>query len=176
MLHADFIRGVKILADQGYSYDILVTENQLPNVLKLVTQLPVMNLVIDHIAKPVIASSTKPFSPISPSSVWQDCMTELASHGRIYCKLSGMITEANWSHWQAEDIYPYMNHVYQHFGAERLMFGSAWPVCGVAGSYEDVVELVEGFIRRFMSNKVQSDTEPTVASVMGGNAQRFYQL
>jgi L-fuconolactonase len=160
MLHPLFIRGLKVLAQYGYSYDILVHADQLPQVCQLVRQLPVMNLVIDHIAKPNIA--------IKQWHGWQEYIKELASFSHVHCKVSGMVTEADWQHWSVEDIRPYWQHVYQCFGSERLMFGSDWPVCQLAASYETVHDLLEEFI---------NESDPQIKNhIMGETAAYFYRL
>lgn len=160
MLRPEFIRGVEILADQGYSYDILINAGQLPQACELVRRLPAMNLVIDHIAKPDITARQW--------QGWQEPMLELAGFEHVHCKVSGMVTEADWDRWQTVDMHPYMKHVFDCFGPQRLMFGSDWPVCQVAAPYGSVLELVESFVRQH-----GPDAE---AQVMGGNARDFYRL
>lgn len=160
MLQPAFIKGLKTLAEHGYSYDILINSGQLPQVCQLVKQLPEMRLVLDHIAKPDISAGQW--------QDWQEYMRYLSTYPHVYCKVSGMITEANWHHWKQEDIRPYWEHVHQCFGSKRLMYGSDWPVCQLAGSYETVHDLME---------KLIDETDPLIkASVMGENAERFYQL
>ncbi len=108
MLQPAFIRGIECLAEQGYSYDILVHAGQLPQVCKLVQKLPKMQLVIDHIAKPNIAGGQW--------QGWAEHMLELGQYQHLYCKVSGLVTEANWKRWSAGDIEPYLAHVLQVFG------------------------------------------------------------
>ena len=160
MLQPAFIRGIECLAERGYSYDILVHAGQLPQVCELVKKLPQMQLVIDHIAKPDIAGGQW--------QGWAEHMLELGQYQHLYCKVSGLVTEANWQSWNAADIEPYLAHVLQAFGAKRLMFGSDWPVCQVAASYSDCLALVEQFITR--------ECPEQLAAVMGGNAADFYAL
>jgi L-fuconolactonase len=160
MLQPAFIQGIECLAEQGYSYDILVHSGQLPQVCELVKKLPQMKLVIDHVAKPDIAAQQW--------QGWAEYMLELGQHQHLYCKLSGLVTEANWQSWSAADIEPYLAHMLKAFGAERLMYGSDWPVCQVAANYSETLGLVEQFVSRECPEKR--------AAVMGGNAAGFYAL
>ena len=160
MLQPAFVRGIECLAEHGYSYDILVHAGQLPQVCELLKKLPEMKLVIDHIAKPNIASGQW--------QDWADNMEELSQYPHLYCKVSGMVTEANWQSWSAADIEPYLAHVLKTFGAPKLMYGSDWPVCKVAASYGQSLALVERFLER--------ECPSQLAAVMGGNAVGFYSL
>jgi len=160
MLQPAFIQGVEYLAEQGYSYDILVHAGQLPQVCKLVKKLPQMRLVIDHVAKPNIAEQQW--------QGWAEHMLELGQYQHLYCKLSGLVTEASWDNWSAADIEPYLAHTLKAFGAERLMYGSDWPVCQVAANYSETLDLVEQFVDR--------ECPEQRAAVMGGNAADFYAL
>jgi len=160
MLQPAFIQGIECLAEEGYSYDILVHAGQLPQVCELVKKLPQMKLVIDHVAKPDIAAQQW--------QGWADHMLELGQHEHLYCKLSGLVTEANWKNWSAADIEPYLAHMLKAFGAKRLMYGSDWPVCQVAASYSETLNLVEQFVGR--------ECPEQQAAVMGGNAADFYAL
>jgi len=160
MLQPQFIRGLHTLAERGYCYDLLVFSDQLPQLCQLVSQLPVMPLVIDHIAKPDIKAGE--------IGCWHNSMAELAAHEHIYCKVSGMVTEADWQQWQPEQFTPYLQRVLQSFGPARLMFGSDWPVCQLAASYEQLIELLLPWLDAF--DPIQR------SAFMGGNARRFYKL
>jgi L-fuconolactonase len=160
MLQPNFIRGVTLLADYGYSFDILILSRQLAEACELVKKLPVMKLVVDHIAKPDIAGMQW--------EGWHESMTELALHEHVYCKLSGMVTEADWHNWKQADFQQYMQHVLTKFGSDRTMFGSDWPVCKVAGSYQDVLSLVEIHLQGF--------SEKDAENVLGNTASTFYRL
>jgi len=160
MLQPAFIQGVECLAEQDYSYDILVHAGQLPQVCKLVKKLPQMRLVIDHVAKPKVAAQQW--------QGWAEHMLELGQYQHLYCKLSGLVTEASWESWSAADIEPYLAHTLRAFGAERLMYGSDWPVCQVAANYSETLDLVEQFVDR--------ECPELRAAVMGGNATKFYAL
>ena len=160
MLEPKFIAGVSSLAEYDFSYDILVVERQLESVRSLVDRLPEIRLVIDHIAKPDILNDSW--------DGWADSMAALAKHPNVYCKISGMVTEANWNNWTSEIFEPYISLVLQEFGPERLMFGSDWPVCTVAASYPDVIEIV----RLALSREYAGAEE----YVFGATAKQFYKL
>lgn len=160
LLRPDFLRGVRLLSAHRLVYDMLIYEPQLPVTIRFAAQLPETRLVLDHIGKPKIAEGER--------SAWQASIRALATLPHVYCKLSGMVTEANRSHWQREDITPYLDTVVDAFGTDRLMFGSDWPVCLLAASYQEVVGLIDQYFRGF------SDEER--AKVYGKNATDFYQL
>ncbi|AWB67841.1 amidohydrolase [Saccharobesus litoralis] len=161
MLADDFIQGIKTLAESGYSYDILIFAHQLPQTLKLVESLPEMRLVVDHIAKPKIATG-------EDFSAWQANIEQLAQHQHIYCKVSGMVTEADFNNWQTEDFIPYLKVIFNAFGADRVMFGSDWPVCLLGGSYQQIKNIVDEFVKK----EYPEDYD----KVFGLNAARFYQV
>ncbi len=160
LLRPDFMNGISLLEKKGYVYDILVFPHQLGAVLEFVKRFPNQKFVIDHIAKPYIKDGFY--------DGWAIMMTEIAKHENVYCKLSGMITEADFDSWSADQIRPYMNLVLEAFGPSRLMFGSDWPVCLVAGNYKEVKKLVTDFISKL------SLTEQS--AIMGSNAIEFYSL
>jgi L-fuconolactonase len=161
MENPDFIRGLSILADRGYRYDLLIFAHQLPAAAKMLAQVPNLSVVIDHIAKPDIKTRID-------FDKWQQGMAQLASNPNCYCKLSGMVTEADWSSWNSADFQPYMKTVWDLFGAKRIMFGSDWPVCLVAAHYHEVKQLVIDFI--------ESHSPAAEGYVFGKNAKQFYQL
>ncbi len=165
MLQADFCRGIGMLDDFGYTYDLLIRPEQFNSSLKLIDRFPNQQFVIDHIAKPDIASGE-----IEP---WKSGMIKLAERENVYCKLSGMVTEANYLTWSEEevplnDFAPYIDVTLDSFGAERLMFGSDWPVCTLAATYDEVYDIVNEYIF-----KLSPDEQ---ANIMGETATRFYQL
>jgi L-fuconolactonase len=160
MLQPAFIDGIKLLADIGYCYEILVFARQLGAVQKLLQQLPEMRLVIDHIAKPDLKEHS--------SRNWFGDMHSISAYPNVYCKLSGMVTEADWNNWNAKDIRPYIDHVIQRFGGERVMFGSDWPVCLVAADYLGVKALVEEYLNQHYPQFKNN--------IFGLNASRFYQI
>jgi L-fuconolactonase len=153
-----FVRGVAQLRTFRFTYDILVYPKQLPAALELVTQLPDQRFVVDHLAKPEIKSGK--------SSPWATQMKEVAQNKNVFCKISGMVTEADWKQWKADDFKPYLDVVFEAFGAERLMFGSDWPVCLLAATYSQVKQLVDNYVKGFS----QSDKD----KIFGGNAAQFY--
>jgi L-fuconolactonase len=160
LLRDDFGRGIARLAASALTYDLLVYPRQLRAAVKLVAEFPDQSFVLDHIAKPAIAAEL-----ISP---WEQDLRELATFENVYCKVSGMVTEAKWRRWQAEDFKPYLDVVFESFGADRLMIGSDWPVCTLSGDYAEVVGLVSQYVEQL---------EPSVRDgVMGENCACFYGL
>jgi len=154
------VRGIGLLSDFGLTYDILVYPRQLPAALSLVERLPDSSFVVDHLAKPLIGKGeTEP---------WATHMRELAQHANVWCKVSGLVTEADWRQWRLEDIRPYLDIVFEAFGPDRLMFGSDWPVCLLAASYREVFDLIDGY----SSHLTVSERE----RLFGGNAASFYGL
>jgi L-fuconolactonase len=158
MLGPEFMRGIGKLAQFDLTYDILIFPRQLSAAIKLATRFPNQPFVLDHIAKPHIKAGT-----ISP---WREHLFELAKCSNVMCKLSGMVTEANWEMWKHVDFQPYLDVVLEAFGPGRLMFGSDWPVCLLAGSYERVLGLVH--------DRIASLPESARKDILGGTAERFY--
>ena len=160
LLRSNFVRGISYLEKYNYTYDILVFPHQLGATLEFVKLFPHQKFVIDHIAKPYIKDAY--------FEGWAVLMKEIAKHENVYCKLSGMITEADYKSWKPEQIRPYMEVILNAFGTKRVMFGSDWPVCLVAGNYQQVKLLVTNFISQ-LSTIEQS-------AIMGENATSFYKL
>jgi len=140
MLLADFNRGISALKDFDLRYDILIYERHLPNATKFVDRHPNQVFVLDHIAKPRIREHV-----VSP---WKENLGELARRPTVYCKLSGMVTEADQTKWSPHDLQPYMEAALEAFTPKRLMFGSDWPVCLLASSYKRWYETVRSFVSR----------------------------
>jgi L-fuconolactonase len=160
LIREDFVSGVAQLRQFGFTYDILVYPKQLPAAIELVTHFPEQRFVIDHCAKPEIkAGKTEP---------WATQMGKIAQHKNVFCKVSGLATEAHWKGWKADDFKPYLDIVFDAFGPDRLMFGSDWPVCLLAATYRQVKQLIEDYVRDFS----QADKK----KIFGGNAARFYNL
>jgi|SRR5579864_2670997 len=156
----EFVRGIARLHEYCFTYDILIYPNQLPAAIELVSRFPEQRFVVDHAAKPFIkAGSWEP---------WASHMRSLAQNTNVFCKVSGLVTEADWVHWKPEDIRPYLDVVFETFGPERLMFGSDWPVCLLAANYGQVKRLVEAY--------VEANVPEHMADIFGGNAIRFYGL
>lgn len=160
LLRPDFLRGIQILSDYNLTYDLLIYERQLPAAIEFVSHFPGQPFVLDHIGKPRIKAGVK--------DPWEEGVRELAQHDNIYCKVSGLVTEAHWRNWTTDDLKPYLDIVFDAFGAERLMFGSDWPVCTLAAGYNEVVALLMEYANTF--------TNEEQAMIMGGNAQKFYDL
>jgi L-fuconolactonase len=129
MSREDFHRGISRLKDYGLRFDCLIFEHHLPQTIEFVGRHPNQIFIVDHIAKPSICKKV-----LAP---WRQQLTELASRPNVYCKLSGMVTEAHWDLWTEQDLAPYFEIVLQAFGCERTMFGSDWPVVNLASSYEE---------------------------------------
>jgi len=157
---AAFRRGVSTLAARKLTFDLLIYERQLPAAIDFVRALPDVPMVLDHIAKPRIADAL-----LEP---WASQIREVALAPNLMCKLSGIVTEANWLEWTPADLAPYLETAIEAFGPERLMLGSDWPVCCLAADYSRVRSLVEPFLQPL------SWTERS--AIEGGNATRFYQL
>ncbi|NVK86377.1 MAG: amidohydrolase family protein [Cytophagia bacterium] len=155
-----FITGISRLNGFDLSYDILVFSRQLYEVCQLIKQLPEMRLVMDHFGKPDIKAGE--------FNLWKKHMTELSAYPHLHVKLSGLVTEADWKHWKLSDFQPYIETILELFGPKRILFGSDWPVCLVAASYEQVLEIVNWYIEK-LSMQEQ-------AAVKGLNAVRFYGL
>ena len=160
MLQPEFQTGVGQLEQFGFSYDILIYHHQLTPAIELVRKFPNQLFVLDHIAKPDIKSGSL--------ESWATGILELSDSPNVVCKLSGMITEANHSRWTYDQLTPFLDQVFESFGVERLMFGSDWPVCLLAGSYNEVLEIIEQYISGF------SDAEKS--KILYENARKFYNL
>lgn len=160
ILRNDFNRGISLLKKYSLVYDILIVERQLPNTIRFVDQHPNQVFVLDHVAKPLIGKKV-----LSP---WKENIMELAKRKNVNCKISGMVTEADFQKWTASQLHPYFEVILEAFGPDRLLFGSDWPVCLVATSYKNWMDLVRKNITSL------SDTEQS--KIMGGNATRLYQL
>ncbi len=161
LLRQHVVRGVQAVGEAGLVYDLLVRTRELPAALQLVRQLPDVTFVIDHMAKPRIVAGPRDME-------WERAMAPFSALPNVTCKLSGLATEARWDSWTPEDLVPYVRRALEWFGVERCMFGSDWPVCLLAASYEQVVQTLRYAI---------SDLSPAERdAVFGGNATRVYGL
>lgn len=160
MRRPDFRRGIAKLKDFGLAYDLLLYPKHLPVALKLVREFPQQRFILDHIAKPLIADGT-----LSP---WARDLRTLAESENVWCKLSGMVTEAHWRRWKPDDFKPYLDAVFEAFGPGRLMIGSDWPVCTVSASYEGTMALITSYIAALPPDDR--------AGILGGNCVRAYKL
>ena len=158
VLQSKFRRGLEMIFERGYTYDLLIYPHQMPAALELMYHFPEAPIVIDHMAKPYIKDGYH--------KAWSLMMREIGKFPHVRCKWSGMITEANWASWTPEDLRPYLDITAEVFGPQRLMYGSDWPVLNVAGSYERVLAVIRDYISDW--------DEQDQVDVMGGNARRFY--
>ncbi|MES2265407.1 MAG: amidohydrolase family protein [Bacteroidota bacterium] len=145
MLGKEFMHGISLLSKYNFTYDILIKPNHLPYAKTLVGTFPDQHFVIDHLAKPYIKAGD--------INGWDQDIQAIASHQNVSCKISGMVTEADWANWKIEDFTPYLDIVFNAFGPNRVMFGSDWPVCNLAGGYEGVLNIVEGYISRLSQSE-----------------------
>lgn len=160
MLREDFQRGIAMLADFGLTYDILIYPRQLPAAIELAAKFPKQPFIVDHLAKPEIKGAR--------ISEWAAQMRIIAQNPNVYCKVSGLITEADWHAWRKEEFRPYLDVAFEAFGPDRLIFGSDWPVCLLAGTYGQVKQLISGYTTDFSA----ADR----ANIFGLNAVHFYGL
>lgn len=160
MLSDSFLRGMAFLEKSRLAYDILVFPRHLSNTIQMVSRFPGQVFILDHIAKPFIRDRI--FSP------WKEEIQELARFSNVFCKLSGMVTEADVKYWKQEDMIPYLDVVFDAFGTDRLMAGSDWPVCRLAGTYSQVMQVVPDYIGSF--------TYQEKAWILGENAVKAYDL
>ncbi len=160
MLQPSFIDGIAALQEHNFTYDILIFPKHLDAALELVKRFPNQPFVIDHIAKPYIKAGQ--------IDEWAKGMVALSHYQNVYCKVSGMVTEADYKMWQPTDFAPYLDVVVEAFGMNRLMFGSDWPVCEVAASYSQMIGIVEDY---FASYSIDEKNQ-----FFNQNASKFYNL
>jgi L-fucono-1,5-lactonase len=160
MLLPDFRRGIGQLREFDLTYDLLLFPKHLPAAAKLVAEFPEQPFVLDHIAKPAIRERL-----VSP---WKEDLRRLARFPNVCCKLSGMVTEAEWKRWTQADFSPYLDVVLEAFGPERVMIGSDWPVCTLSGDYRSTMRIVMDYVERF--------SPKTREAILGGNCARFYGI
>ncbi len=160
LLRPEFLRGISVLEEFDLAYDILIYTRHLPVTAEFVRRFPGQRFVLDHLAKPPIKSGS-----LQP---WARGIRELAAFPNVLCKLSGLVTEADWDSWKPEHLVPYIDTAFDCFGPDRLMIGSDWPVCTVVASYARVMDVVHGYLSH-QSAQVQ-------AAVLGENARRFWKL
>ena len=160
LLRPEFLRGVSVLEEFDLAYDILIYTRHLPIAAEFVERFPQQHFVLDHLAKPPIKHGE--------IDVWAQGIRRLAAFPNLHCKLSGLVTEADWQNWKPEQIDPYLDVAFAAFGPDRLMIGSDWPVCLVASSYARAVQVVKNYVTRHQPQHREA--------VLGGNAQRFWRL
>jgi L-fuconolactonase len=160
LLQPEFLRGVSRLEEYDLTYDILIYEKHLPVVIAFVKEFPKQRFVLDHLAKPRIKEGL-----MHP---WAEGIRELATFPNVCCKLSGLVTEADWQKWRPEELSPYLEVAMECFGADRLMIGSDWPVCTVAASYSRVMDTINRYLEPFSAEIREK--------LLGENATNFYRL
>lgn len=160
ILQPDFINGIAALKEFGLTYDILIFPKHLPAAITLVKQFPEQQFVIDHIAKPYIKKGL--------IAEWKQAVKIIAQHKNVHCKISGIVTEADYKNWKKEDFMPYLDVVVASFGTKRIMYGSDWPVCLVAASYSKMLKIVTDYFTSFSADE-QDD-------FFGNNAAAFYMV
>jgi L-fuconolactonase len=160
LLREDFLRGISLLEEFDLAYDILIYTRHLPVAVEFVERFPRHRFVLDHLAKPPIKARE--------IQAWALGIRRLAAFPNVWCKLSGLVTEAHWQSWKPEDIRPYLDVVFEAFGTERLMIGSDWPVCLVASSYGRTLDVIKNYVQSFPVDAREA--------VLGENARRFWRL
>lgn len=160
LVREDVLLGITAVAEAGLTYDVLVTPAQHEATLELADAVPGARLVLDHAGKPAIAAGG--YEP------WAAFLTALAERPNVSCKLSGLVTEADWTQWTVDDLRPYAAHVLSTFGPDRVMFGSDWPVCELAATYDQVHEAARAFTAELSTSEQEE--------VFAGTATRVYPI
>jgi L-fuconolactonase len=160
LLQPEFLRGIGALAEFDLTYDLLIHPRHLPVAAEFVRRFPHQRFVLDHLAKPLIKSGT-----LQP---WDAEIRKLAQFPNVFCKLSGLVTEADWKAWRPEHFAPYLDVALECFGPDRLMIGSDWPVCTVAASYAQTMDVVIDYLSKYPGEVREAG--------LGGSASRFWRL
>lgn len=160
LIQPSVLKGLQVLEKHQVSYDLLVHARHLEHVKTVAEACPSLRLVVDHMAKPPIASGE--------IADWASALKEVAAYANVSCKLSGLVTEANWTSWTTEDLRPYVERALEFFGPKRMMFGSDWPVCLLASSYAQVLESFQSLI----ADLAEEDRN----RIFSENAGEFYRL
>ena len=160
LLRDNVVKNIHRIGEAGLTFDILTRPPQLAAAVEMVKKSPNNNFVLDHISKPYMAKGE-----MQP---WADQISEIASYENVVVKVSGLFTEANWSDWSQETFKPYLDHVLNSFSPSRMMFGSDWPVCLLAATYTDTINLMEEFTKNFTKSEQES--------FWAGTAKRAYKL
>ena len=160
LLRDDFTRGIAALGPAGLAYDLLVYPRQLGAAVELARRFPGQRFVLDHLGKPDVAHGGR--------AAWEGAFRSLAALPNVCCKLSGLVTEADWDRWTPADLQPFLDVAYACFGAERLMIGSDWPVCLLASGYARTVAVV--------MDDLAARPAAARTAVLGGTAARFWNL
>jgi len=160
MLQPAFKYGISLLNKYGFTYDLLIFPDQLKYAAQLAAAFPYQPFVVDHIAKPGIKDSL--------IAEWEKDITALAAYQNVYCKVSGLVTEADWNNWKATNFTPYLDTIVAAFGTNRIMYGSDWPVCLVAADYAKMKQIVDDYCSKFSASEQ--------AAFFGKTATEFYKL
>jgi L-fuconolactonase len=160
MLNPQFMNGIRALKRHDFTYDILIFPDQLGYTYQFVKDFSGQRFVIDHIAKPDIKNKN--------IERWANGIKAIAKHENVWCKVSGMVTEADWYNWVLADFEQYLDIVFEAFGTKRLMFGSDWPVCNVAGGYQQMLSIIKNYTSKLSANEQEQ--------FWGLNAAEFYNL
>ena len=160
MLQPKFISGLKKLATHNYTYDLLIYNNQLNEAIELLKELHNLPIVLNHIAKPNIKNQD--------IQDWNKQISAISKFENLSCKISGLVTEADWANWTEKDLYPYLDIIIDSFGIDRVMFGSDWPVCLLASSYEKWLSLLKSYFSRFSTLEQEK--------FFALNCESFYKL
>lgn len=160
LIRPAFQRGISELSKHNFTYDLLIRPRHYSSTLACVAAFPAQRFVLDHLAKPGIR--------LKEFEEWAAFIQELANYPNVFCKISGLVTEADWKNWTLDDFKPYIEHAVACFGKDRVMFGTDWPVCLLGASYEEVMQIAEHALTDF--------TKDELDAFWGGNAQRFYNL
>lgn len=155
-----FLNGVRALQLFDFTYDLLIYENQLREAIEFVNKFPDQKIIIDHCAKPSIRGNK--------IEKWKDGIKEIAENENVYCKVSGLITEAVWNQWNENVLYPYLDVVFEYFGTKRLLFGSDWPVMLLSGTYSGWMQFLQKYLEQFPQKEIQN--------IFTNNAIQFYSL
>ena len=160
LVRPQVIEGIGVLAEFGLAFDILIYRRHLQAAADLVARFPQQRFVLDHLAKPEVRRAE--------IDEWERDIRRLAAHGNVFAKLSGLVTEADWTHWTPADIRPYLDVAFDAFGWQRLMIGSDWPVCTLAADYARTMRVALDYVSSRPSHEQDA--------ILGGNAQRFWNL
>ena len=160
MLKSDFQRGLSFLEEYNLTYDILIKEHQMDQAIKMVKKNPNQIFILDHIGKPKISKNV--------DSTWIKNINELSLNENVFCKISGLVTETKFFKWEIDDFKPFLDLIFDCFGVDRVMYGSDWPVCLIASTFEDTINIVKNHISSFSDNEKNK--------IMSLNAIKAYNL
>ena len=160
LLRDDFCHGISLLEKYNFTYDLVIAPTHLVHATKFAQRFPNQKFVIDHLAKPFIKDQL--------IDQWEKDIQRIAHHENVFCKISGLVTEADWKNWKQKDFTPYLDVAFNAFGVDRVMYGSDWPVCLLASSYQEQLSIINNYLNPFSENEIKK--------VMGINAQNFYNI